>query len=282
MVYLLLNRKERKQLLAIAAGVVLLGIIQTGGVASVLPFMRLVSDPSLLHGEGLAGQLYERIGFASTEAALFAAGVLMLVVIALTNALGALGAWVGARWCWGLNYRLTTDLLGRYVHRPYTFFLGLNTAELNRTLLYEVGSVVTGVLFPMLGVAAQSISALLIVLLLALVDARLALLVAVAFGGAYGIVYALLRRGQRKFGRERFEQNGHRFKIAGEALTGIKDVKTLGREDEFLRRFSEPSRRFSRARRPKPDCVTDPAICAGNARLRHDCPHHPGKPPAWL
>ncbi|MEO1000638.1 MAG: protein-export chaperone SecB, partial [Pseudomonadota bacterium] len=45
---------------------------------------------------------------------------------------------------------------------------------------------------------------------------------------------------EAKQGEERFALHGSLYLIAGEALGGIKDVKALGREEEFLRRFSRP------------------------------------------
>ncbi len=245
--FALLERGERYKLLALGGAMILMGIVEMVGVASVLPFMQLVADPGVLDGDGWQADLYTRFGFESPESALFAAGLVLLGIIAFNNGSNALTIWFMHRFAWGLNHRFSTRLLAGYLNQPYPFFLGRNTADLNRTLLGEVNSVVTGVVLPALQVAARSIAALLIVLLLALVNFRLAVLVALGFAGAYGLVYAFMRRSQYRLGWERFNENGRRFTIAGEALSGIKDVKALGREPEFLRRFSGPSWRFSLA-----------------------------------
>ncbi len=247
MLFALLERRERLKLLALGGAMILMGIVEMVGVASVLPFMQLVADPDVLQGDGWQATLYDRFGFQSPEAALFAAGVVLLLIIAFNNGSNALTIWFMHRFAWGLNHRFSTRLLARYLSQPYPFFLGRNTADLNRTLLGEVNSVVTGVVLPALQVAARAIAALLIVLLLAVVNLRLAVLVALGFGGAYGLVYAFMRRSQYRLGWERFNENGRRFTVAGEALSGIKDVKALGREREFMRRFSEPSWKFSLA-----------------------------------
>ena len=234
-------------MLALAGAMILMGVVEMVGVASILPFMQLVADPEAIERGGWLSVAYDRLGFGSVESALFAAGLFLFLVITFNNAFNALTIWFMQRFAWGLSHRLGTDLLARYLHQPYTFFLGRNTAGLNQTLLSEVNYVVTGVLLPVLYVSARTITALLIVALLAAFDWKLAATVVLVFGGAYAVVYAVFRRSQYRLGLERYNQNQLRFTVAQEALAGIKDVKTLGRESEFLRRFAEPSRRFSAA-----------------------------------
>ena len=49
------------------------------------------------------------------------------------------------------------------------------------------------------------------------------------------------------FGRLRFEATRLRYRIAMEATGGIKDVKLMGLEDVYLRRYQVPSRQSARA-----------------------------------
>src|SRR5690606_33994558 len=68
----------------------------------------------------------------------------------------------------------------------------------------------------------------------------------IVVGGSFGAVYASVRRKLGLIGRDRVKANSERFTVASEALGGIKDVKVLGVEDAFLRRFIEPSYKFAR------------------------------------
>ena len=65
-------------------------------------------------------------------------------------------------------------------------------------------------------------------------------------GGSYLLVYALVRKYLHRLGHERHAANKRRFRIAGEALGGIKDVKLLGLEDAFLNRYSKAALQVSR------------------------------------
>jgi ABC-type multidrug transport system fused ATPase/permease subunit len=241
----LLTRTERLQLLALGVAMLVVGIGEMLGVASVLPFMQLIADPGALQADSLIARIAQRLGFVSKQDALFASGVFLLVIIALNNLLSAGTQWLVQRYSWALNHRLSTDLLRSYLEQPYAFFLGRNTSDLNRTLLAAVNSVVTGVVIPALQAATRAITAVLIIGVAALADLQMALLLGLVIGGAYGAVYGILKRSQHRMGWEQFNNNGRRFLIAQEALGGIKDVKMLGREAEFLRRFDEPSRRYS-------------------------------------
>jgi ATP-binding cassette, subfamily B, bacterial PglK len=243
----LLLPRERLQLVALGAVMLVVGVGEMVGVVSVLPFMQLIADPGALQRDTMVAQLARHVAFATERDALLATGTFLLIAIAANNLLAACTQWLVQRWAWALNHRLSTELLRRYLHQPYPFFLGRNTADLNRTLLSAVDSVVTGVLIPMLQATTRGLTAALIIGVVAFADLRMALFLGVVFGGAYGLVYLGVKRSQHRMGWEQFNNNGQRFRVAQEALQGIKDVKMLGREAEFMRRFAEPSQRYARA-----------------------------------
>lgn len=237
----LLTRPERLRLLGLAVVAVFSGILETAGVASILPFLQLVADPAAIEGWPVVPGLAERLGIEGTDQLLMAAGTVLLATIAFSNLASALTVWFTNRFSWSLQHRLSTRLLGGYLRQPYAFYLGRNTADLGKNLLIEVNHVMNSVLQPLLQVAVRSISALLILGLLGLVNWRLSLVCGVVLGGAYAIVYLGLRSSQSRLGEERFAMNADMFRVAQEGLSGIKTVKTLGREDQFLKRFAEPS-----------------------------------------
>jgi ABC-type multidrug transport system fused ATPase/permease subunit len=167
-------------------------------------------------------------------------------VIAANNAFSAFTTWLTQRFAWNQNHRLSMKLLARYLDRPYTFYLARNTARLNKTILSEVQNVIQGVILAALHFTSALLVALLLIGLLAAMEVRLALIIGLVLGGSYGTVYGFFRRKQRELGRERLIQNGRRFRASAEALAGIKELKVLGRERGFLKRFQEPSWRYCR------------------------------------
>lgn len=239
--FALLTGRERAKLVGLAAMAVAAGLAEMAGVASILPFLQLVSDPAPLEASPFLASVAGWFGLEDGDQLLLAAGGAVLAIIALSNLTSATTVWLTSRFAWGLQHRLATRLLSAYLGQPYPFYLGRNTAELGKNLLIEVNHFINSVLQPLLRVLVRVISALFIVGLLAVVNWQLSLLCVVVLGGAYGLVYVALRKGQGRLGQERFELNAAMFRVAQESLSGIKTVKTFGREAEFVRRFEEPS-----------------------------------------
>lgn len=243
----LFDGRERWRALALFAGVVVMALVETVGIASIMPFMALVANPGLVGESEWLRWAFQVSGARSTSQFLFVAGVAVLAVIAFSNAFTALITWMMLRFVWAKSHRLSVRLLEHYLRQPYEFFVNRNTASLSRNILAEVMSVISGVMIPSMQLVARSLAALFIVGLLFLTDPLLTLVVVLTLGGAYAAIYTVVRRRQGVLGRERMLASGQRFTLAAEALGGIKDVKVLGREDSFLRRFSGPSARFSAA-----------------------------------
>lgn len=239
---------DRWRLVGVVSAMTLAGLLQTAGVASIMPFLSLLANPDIVVENRWMAWAYDGLGFESAGTFLVFVGIAVLVLLVTTNAFSAFSDWITLRLVWSTHHRISERLLSKYLNQPYAFFLGRNTAKLSRSLLAEVQEIIKGVMIPCMEVLARGVTTAFIVLLLLLVDPLLAILAAAAIGGGYAAVYRLVRQKQRRLGIERHSANGRRFQTVAEAFGGIKDVKVLGRESHFLSRFADPSLRYSQAR----------------------------------
>ncbi len=243
----LFNRRERWQITILYFALVTRAGVEVVGVASIMPFMSVISHPEIVQENRWLASAYNAFGFTSTTDFLTVMGIGVVVMLVTVNVVGATAQYAIVRFSWGMNHRLSMRLMAGYLAQPYSFFTQRNSAGLSKSLLGEVQQVVNGVLTPVLDMGARLIVVVAIVTLLLVVDPMLALSVAAVLGGVYGVLYVLIRKKQRRLGRQRVTANRERFKIAGEAFGGIKDVKVLGREQAFLRAFRPASWAMSRA-----------------------------------
>jgi ABC-type multidrug transport system fused ATPase/permease subunit len=86
-------------------------------------------------------------------------------------------------------------------------------------------------------VLTGTLVSLAILCLLVIVDPSVALAIVTVLGGAYTAVYLAARRKLAVISREQYDASRQKYRSAIEALGGIKDMKVLGREITFLRRY---------------------------------------------
>jgi ATP-binding cassette subfamily C protein len=243
--YALLTPRERRLGAAVVA--VMLGAagLQALTAGSLYPFLSAVSDPSALES-GRLGWVYDTLGFGGERQFLVVAGLVVLVLVVVSNVALAVSHWARLRFQWGVNHTLSVRLLRSYLGRDYARFLEENTAELHKNILTEATEITNGLLQPVLMMLSNGALALAMLALLLAVDPMATAVVLGITGGGYAVAYLFIRRRLETLGDRYAEANRERYKTTAEAFGGIKDVKVLGREAHFLDAFRPASRAFTR------------------------------------
>ena len=244
-IYALLSKQERRAVYWLLPIITLMALLQLVGIASVLPFMTVVSDTGKIQTNTYLNWAYTTFGFESDRAFLVFSGLAALFMILFSNAFTAFTTWMLLRFSWGTYHSLSERLLIHYIYKPYTFFLNRNTADLGKNILSEVSEVVRGVLVPFMQLIAKGVVALAILVSLFVYDWRLAAAVFSIFGGAYALIFMVVRSRLSSYGEVRVAANQARFHAAVEALAGVKEIKLLGKESVFIRRYSKPSKKYT-------------------------------------
>ncbi len=239
--YLILTSAERRKMYIIFCLMVVSALIEVAGVASIMPFLSVVTNPQTIHTNRLLSFLYSTFNFQSTNSFLIFIGVLVLIILVAGNSLKSLKLWGMYRFTGGQNFRISKRLLNSYINRPYVFFLDKNSADLGKNILSEVQQVVNGVMYPILHIVSNFFIALFIFILLFTTDPMLSVIVLVILGGAYCIIYKSIKNKMDYRGQLRFKFNTLRYKAVNEAFGGIKQLKLMGCVDVFLSRYSRNS-----------------------------------------
>ena len=201
----LLDGVDRRRLYVVLALSVITALLETLGIASVLPFLAVVASPEAALENRWVNLVYATLGFESTNAFLIFLGSGVFALLVVTSAMAALTMWALFRFSWLVGHRISLRLFRDYVFRPYEFFLNRNSAELGSKLLAEVQEIVQGVILPLIKMVAKGMSALFIITLLVIADPILAAAVTIVLGGVYGGIFALVRRRLTVLGSARYE-----------------------------------------------------------------------------
>lgn len=242
----ILTKDEKRKLIIVLFGVILMGLLEVVGVGSIMPFLSVASDPQIIHDNQYLSWGYETFGFTDDRSFLIALGAAVIAFLFVSNASRAAVAYINKRYTTGRQHALSYRLLTWYVGQPYSYFLNQNSSELTKNILNEVGTVIRKVLMPSLELISSSVIILLLTGLLVSVNVLIALSVAGALGIIYIGLYKVVQQKLHRIGVRRIENNRQRFRLVSELFGGIKDVKLLGSERVFLKRFEKPSYQIAR------------------------------------
>lgn len=243
----LLDRRERAQAYTLLAMIVLMSIIEILGIASILPFMAVLADPGVVQSNTWLRAGYEALGFTSTNHYLFALGLLVLLVLLASNAVKAITRWATLYYSHMWGNSVSCRLFDTYLSQPYPFFLQRNSADIAKNILAEVQTLTNNVIIASLDMLARVLVSVVVLGLLLVIDPLLASVTFVVLGGAYVVVYMLLRRILLVESERRKFAQGERYKIVNEAFHGVKNLKLSGYEKLYGKYFAAPSRIFARS-----------------------------------
>ena len=244
----LLDGRERRNFYIVMMLALLASLVEMVGVASILPFLAVLADPATIETNTFLSTLYTWLGFSTTSGflAFLGVGVLGLVTFSLVVRLAAIFAI--ARFSNRRSFSISSQLVENYLRQPYTWFLQRNSSDLGNIVLVEVDRAVGGALIPAMRLLAHATVVVALLVLLLMIEPMIALLAGAVFGGSYVIIFLFSRRTLSSIGNVVLRANHERFKIVGEALRGIKDVRIRGSEEAFLHQFRIPARRLANAR----------------------------------
>ncbi|MCX8508007.1 MAG: ABC transporter ATP-binding protein [Rhodobacteraceae bacterium] len=244
--YDLLTYRERRRAGLLLLAISLAAIMDMIGIASILPFLAAVSDPAGAKSHRLLAGLYHYFNFQNDRSFLIFMGVMVLVSLLFGLAAKVLANYAISRFGHMRNDSISRRLLSAYLRQPYVWFLRHHSADLGKTVLYEVERIIMEALLPSVRLLSYAISLLFLIGLLVAVQPWVAFASAAVMGGAYALIFYVARRNLSRLGQDRAINNAERYKVAHEAIGGIKDVKLMGLESTYLERFSVPSRRVAR------------------------------------
>lgn len=219
------------------------------GVASILPFIAVLANPALVETNPILSWVYElsvNVGVASVEQFLFLLGFLVFVLLVFSLTFKALTTYAQTRFALMREYSIGKRLVEGYLHQPYSWFLNRHSADLGKTILSEVQTVIYNGIQPLMTLLSQSAVAIALLGLLLLVDPLLAVLVGLVLGIAYGGILAFMSSWLNNLGKARIQANQERYTVVSEAFGAAKEVKAGGLESVFIERFAKPAEIYAK------------------------------------
>ena len=151
----ILSPGERRKSVVMLVLVVLMALVETGGVLSIMPFLAVLGRPDVIHGNALLDAVYTRFGFHSSRDFMIALGLASIAAVIAASLFKMVTQHLINRFINFLRHSFSARLLSRYLHQPYEFFLARNTAQLSRNVLSEADQLLANLIQPFGYMVAQ-------------------------------------------------------------------------------------------------------------------------------
>lgn len=217
------------------------------GVASILPFIAVLTNPSLIETNFILSKLFQNLSIYGVETDsqfLFILGVFVFFLLILSLTFKAFTIFIQIKFVQMLEYSLGKRLVDGYLNQPYSWFLSHHSADLGKTILSEVQQLIAKGMGALMELISKTMIAIAIIILLFIVDPKLAITIGSFIIGVYGLIFYSIRIYLNKIGKTRLTNNKLRFTILNEAFNAIKEIKVLGIENVYIKLFSKSAKIF--------------------------------------
>ena len=246
-VWRLLSRKQRRKLIALQALSVVMALSTLVGLAPVLPFFSMLSDPQGLARYRGLGFLYQSLHFSDPHQFIVALGLLFVAGVVIANSVNLLGSLAIDRFAFQVGETFHNALFDEYLHRSYGFHAGTHSSLLSSNILHETGRITVGILRHGLILVTQVVTIALIVVATLVLNPAVAGLTILGLGSSYGIVYALARGKLRREGVLASREYAKRTRIVNESFGAIKELILLRAQKLFVTQFERTGELIARS-----------------------------------
>ena len=244
-IWRLLDRAQRRQLIALQLLSVLVALSAVGGIAGVVPFFAVLADPQSIERNVILHALYQRLRFANHGTFVMALGGTFAVLILLANAVSLFGTLAIERFALKVGDTLFVRLFQEYLRRDYRFHLRSNASVLASNVLHETGRVSIGILQQGLVLVTNLVTITFIMASILLVNPLVAVGATIGLGAVYGAVYWISRGLLLRNGRSQSRYRAERAQIVSESFGAIRELIILNARDFFIQRFAGRCRAYS-------------------------------------
>ena len=238
----LLTPRERKSASLLLLMILIMALLDVIGVASILPFMAVLTNPSLIETNLILNAMFEAsniFGVKNNQQFLFFLGVSVFLLLIFSLIFKALTIYVQTRFIQMRLHSISKRLFSAYLHQPFSWFLSRHSANLGKTILSEVQRVIGSGISPLIDLISKAIVIIALLTLLILADPKLAFVVGLLFGGSYGLIFYFVKIYLKKIGIEQLKSNQSRFLLVNDAFGAAREVKVLGLEQIYIKLFSK-------------------------------------------
>lgn len=233
-----LDGETKRKYIALQFVFFIAAFFQVVGIASIGPFISILSNPDVIHSNSILSYVYQALGFTDDLQFIIATAAGSLIMILVSNSVAGITIWLSFKFSVMLGSRLQQLVYRNLLFKDYIFHKTENYNKKIALVSQQIPRFVYMLVQPFLLLTSQLFIAVLIMIGLIFLDPILAVVAGAIIGGSYLITYIFIRNKLSHHGAVISEKNDRVQSILSESFIGIKDVKLDSMEDKYINQFN--------------------------------------------
>ena len=234
----LLDRRARIRAAFVLLTMILTSIIEILGIGVIFPILQLAIDPAQgLEKNVWLSQTYSLLNFKTPRAFMISLCLLAFLIYLSKNLFSLFLVYVQYRFTWDLLTDYSRRLFRQYLHASYAAHIRRNSAILLRNINHSILGVFNGLMMPLLTIISDVLLGLFIFGFLIWLDPWIAIMTIGLLAFAGTVFLSMVRQRVKYWGKKYQTTRAEMLQWPGQAFSGFKQIKALGRENFFDKAF---------------------------------------------
>ena len=242
--------KNNKKILFLLFLILIGTFLETFGIAMIIPLIKLITNGKefflSLDIIKYLSSIFETIPDLSYIKIIIYSLIFIFLFFTFKTIFMLNLMWQQSKFSSQLMSEISQRLFKHYLKKPYSFHLDRNSSKLIHNITSEVNILASSVTLPFLNLVTECLVLISIFCLLLIIETKIIILITFLIFFVCFIYYSLTKNKIFNWGKKRQIHDSFRFKHLQQGLSGIKDIKLLGRENEFLSRFAIDTEEFKK------------------------------------
>lgn len=239
-----LSEAQKRKMYLLMVLIFLSALLDVFGLASILPLVKLATEPEIIHTNEYLNAIYTGLQFETDKSFLLFMILSVLGFFIAKSAFGIFVNYLETRFSANIAYSITRKQFNKYFNMDFHQFTSLKSSVMVHHILNNPLSYVTWVVMPFIMLISEIFIVTLIVAGIAIYDIKLFGFIAVVIGPATWLIYGLLRNHITNIGEELNKLQPQSMGALTQTIGGYVDIKLANKETYYRDVFLKIQRRF--------------------------------------
>lgn len=242
------SNKDKMKLVIIMLAILVGSFLEMLAVSVFSPFIELIMNASDIQKDSAVGIIYEILPVSSMESFLAILATFIIFIYIIKNVYIIVEKNYIYRFSYRIQRNISTNLLRAYMREPYTYHLNKNISVLQRSMQEDTDQFTKGIIH-LMELVAEVFVCIAIGIYLFVVSKSITVIIVGLLIICLAVFSYISKKYSTAWGREGQRYKAKIYQWMNQSLGGIKEIKVLNREENFIRNYDDNFAKYVRVLR---------------------------------